>query len=96
MNPFEPNLRIPGPTSLPDAVREAGARQMVNHRGPEFATLQNRVIDRLKTFYKTHNDVLIVTSAGTGGLESAIVSFLSPATRSWRSASARSVIASRR
>ena len=78
MNCFEPNLRIPGPTSLPDAVREAGARQMVNHRGPEFAALQNRVIDRLKTFYKTQNDVLIVTAAGTGGLESAIVSFLSP------------------
>ena len=78
MNRFEPNLRIPGPTSLPDAVREAGARQMVNHRGPEFAALQNRVIDRLKAFYKTQNDVLIVTAAGTGGLESAIVSFLSP------------------
>ncbi|MGA3056839.1 MAG: alanine--glyoxylate aminotransferase family protein [Candidatus Limnocylindrales bacterium] len=78
MNRFEPNLRIPGPTSLPDAVREAGARQMVNHRGPEFAELQGRVIDRLKAFYKTQNDVLIVTAAGTGGLESAIVSFLSP------------------
>jgi aspartate aminotransferase-like enzyme len=78
LNRFEPNLRIPGPTSLPDAVREAGARQMVNHRGPEFAVLQNRVIDRLKTFFKTQNDVLIVTAAGTGGLESAIVSFLSP------------------
>jgi len=51
---------------------------MVNHRGPEFAVLQNRVIDRLKAFYKTQNDVLIVTAAGTGGLESAIVSFLSP------------------
>ncbi|MGA2512309.1 MAG: alanine--glyoxylate aminotransferase family protein [Candidatus Limnocylindrales bacterium] len=81
MNRFEPNLRIPGPTSLPDAVREAGARQMVNHRGPEFAALQNRVIDRLKAFYKTQNDVLIVTAAGTGGLESAIVNFLSPGDR---------------
>jgi Serine-pyruvate aminotransferase/archaeal aspartate aminotransferase len=78
VNRFEPNLRIPGPTSLPDAVREAGARQMVNHRGPEFAVLQNRIIDGLKTFYRTRNDVLIVTAAGTGGLESAIVSFLSP------------------
>ena len=78
MNRFEPNLRIPGPTSLPDVVREAGARQMVNHRGPEFAALQNGVIERLKKFYKTQNDVLIVTAAGTGGLESAIVSFLSP------------------
>ncbi len=78
MNRFEPNLRIPGPTSLPDAVREAGARQMVNHRGPEFAVLQNSIIARLKTAYRTTNDVLIVTAAGTGGLESAIVSFLSP------------------
>ncbi|MGA3030822.1 MAG: alanine--glyoxylate aminotransferase family protein [Candidatus Limnocylindrales bacterium] len=78
MNRFEPNLRIPGPTSLPDAVREAGGRQMVNHRGPEFAALQNGIIDRLKKAYKTENDVLIVTAAGTGGLESAIVSFLSP------------------
>jgi aspartate aminotransferase-like enzyme len=78
VNRFEPNLRIPGPTSLPDVVREAGARQMVNHRGPEFAALQNGIIERLKKFYKTTNDVLIVTAAGTGGLESAIVSFLSP------------------
>ena len=78
MNRFEANLRIPGPTSLPDAVREAGARQMVNHRGPEFAVLQNSIIARLKKFYRTDNDVLIVTAAGTGGLESAIVSFLSP------------------
>jgi aspartate aminotransferase-like enzyme len=78
VNRFEANLRIPGPTSLPDAVREAGARQMVNHRGPEFATLQNDIIARLKTFYRTQNDVLIVTAAGTGGLESAIVSFMSP------------------
>ena len=78
MNRFEANLRIPGPTSLPDAVREAGARQMVNHRGPEFAALQNAIVARLKSFYRTENDVLIVTAAGTGGLESAIVNFLSP------------------
>jgi len=78
VNRFEPNLRIPGPTSLPDSVREAGARQMVNHRGPEFAVLQNRIIERLKAAYKTQNDVLILTAAGTGGLEAAIVNFLSP------------------
>ncbi len=81
MNRFEANLRIPGPTSLPDVVREAGAHQMVNHRGPEFAVLQNSIIARLKTFYRTEHDVLIVTAAGTGGLESAIVSFLSPGDR---------------
>jgi aspartate aminotransferase-like enzyme len=78
VNRFEANLRIPGPTSLPDAVREAGARQMVNHRGPEFAALQNEIVARLKTCYRTENDVLIVTAAGTGGLESAVVNFMSP------------------
>jgi aspartate aminotransferase-like enzyme len=78
VNRFEPNLRIPGPTSLPDAVREAGARQMINHRGPEYAALQNGVVERLKKFYRTENDVLILTAAGTGALEAAVVNFLSP------------------
>jgi len=36
---------------------------MVNHRGPEFAVLQNSIIARLKTFFRTENDVLIVTAA---------------------------------
>ena len=72
------NLRIPGPTPLPDRVREAGGRQMVNHRGPEFKELINRVTERLKTPFRTKNDILILTASGTGGLEAAIVNFLSP------------------
>ena len=43
MTRFEPNLRIPGPTALPPTVREAGGRQMVNHRGEEFKALLGRV-----------------------------------------------------
>jgi aspartate aminotransferase-like enzyme len=73
------NLRIPGPTPLPDRVREAGGRQMVNHRGPEFKELITRVTARLQTAFKTRNDILILTASGTGGLEAAIVNFLSPA-----------------
>ncbi len=72
------NLRIPGPTPLPDAVREAGSRQMVGHRGPEFQELVLRVSEGMRPAFKTTQDVLILTSSGTGGLESAIVSFLSP------------------
>ena len=33
------NLRIPGPTVVPQAVLAASARPMINHRGPEFAAL---------------------------------------------------------
>jgi hypothetical protein len=44
MDRFEPNLRIPGPTALPPSVRAAGARQMINHRGPEFAAMLERIL----------------------------------------------------
>ncbi|MFV2062367.1 MAG: alanine--glyoxylate aminotransferase family protein [Chloroflexota bacterium] len=71
------NLRIPGPTPLPDAVREAGSRQMVAHRGPEFKELVARVSEGLQPTFRTSADVMVVTASGTGGLESAIVSFLS-------------------
>ncbi|HEX7473704.1 MAG TPA: alanine--glyoxylate aminotransferase family protein [Candidatus Limnocylindrales bacterium] len=81
MNRFETNLRIPGPTSLPSAVREAGARQMINHRGPEFAGMLERVTSGLKTFFGTTNDIVLLTCAGSGGLEAAIVNTLSPGDR---------------
>jgi aspartate aminotransferase-like enzyme len=72
------NLRIPGPTPLPDAVREAGSRQMVNHRGPEFRALLGSVADRLRPAFGTDHEVLVVTASGTGGLEAAVVTALSP------------------
>ncbi|HYX11970.1 MAG TPA: alanine--glyoxylate aminotransferase family protein [Candidatus Acidoferrum sp.] len=78
MNRFETNLRIPGPTSLPSAVREAGARQMINHRGPEFAGMLERITSGLKPFFGTANDIQLLSCAGTGGLEAAIVNTLSP------------------
>lgn len=81
MNRFETNLRIPGPTSLPSAVREAGSRQMINHRGPEFAGMLTRVTDGLRLFFGTKNDIVLVSSAGSGGLEAAIVNALSPGDR---------------
>ncbi len=72
------HLRIPGPTPLPDAVREAGGRQMVNHRGPEFKELLGRVTDGLKRAFRTDNDLVILSCSGTGGLEAAVVNHLSP------------------
>ncbi len=36
---FEPDLRIPGPISLPPSIREAGGCQMVSHRGEECEAL---------------------------------------------------------
>ncbi len=81
MDRFEPNLRIPGPTALPASVREAGARQMINHRGPEFAAMLARILDGMKPYFGTTSDVAMITTAGTGGLEAAVVNVLSPGDR---------------
>ena len=81
MNRFEPNLRIPGPTGLPPSVREAGGRQMINHRGPEFAATIDRVLAGMKPYFGTTSDVAILSCAGTGGLEAAVVNVLSPGDR---------------
>jgi aspartate aminotransferase-like enzyme len=81
VNRFEPNLRIPGPTALPPSVREAGGRQMINHRGPEFAAMLERVMSGMKPYFGTTGDVAILSCAGTGGLEAAVVNTLSPGDR---------------
>jgi len=71
-------LRIPGPTPLPDEVLQSMTKQMINHRSKEFAELNHKLTDRLKVLFQTTGDVLILTGSGTGGLESAIVNTLSP------------------
>lgn len=54
---------------------------MIDHRGPEFATLFEEVSAGLKYVFQTRHDVLILTSSGTGGLEAALVNVLSPGER---------------
>jgi aspartate aminotransferase-like enzyme len=78
---FEPNLRIPGPTGLPPSVREAGGRQMINHRGPEFAGILRGIQEGMKPYFGTAGDIAILSCAGTGGLEAAVVNTLSPGDR---------------
>jgi len=71
-------LRIPGPTPLPDEVLQAMTKQMINHRGPEFIEILVGVTDKLKQLFQTKNDLFVLTSSGTGGMEAAIVNTLSP------------------
>ncbi len=75
------NLRIPGPTPCPEDVLQAMSRQMINHRGPEFKEMLVRITSGLQRMFETKNDVLTLTSAGTGALEAAVVNTLSPGDR---------------
>jgi len=71
-------LRIPGPTPCPPEVLQAIGNQMINHRGKEFSELIHDITGKLQTIFQTKNDVLSLTTSGTGGLEAAIVNTLSP------------------
>jgi aspartate aminotransferase-like enzyme len=73
------NLRIPGPTPVPSDILEAVARPMIDHRGRPFAALIQRVAERLKDFFLTEQEVLILSTSGTGSMEAAVVNTLSPA-----------------
>jgi len=75
------NLRTPGPTPIPDSVAAALSQPMINHRGPEFADLLHEVTTELQTAFQTRNDLFLLTSSGTGGLEAAVVNTFSPGDR---------------
>jgi aspartate aminotransferase-like enzyme len=71
-------LFTPGPTPLQPAVQEALARPILHHRTDEFRGVFMECTAGLKRFLKTEDDVLILACSGTGGMEAALVSVLSP------------------
>jgi aspartate aminotransferase-like enzyme len=75
---FQTQLRIPGPTPLPERVVRSMNRPMIDHRGPEFAAILSEVTAGAKRVFKTRNDLLLLTCSGTGGLESAVANLVSP------------------
>ena len=44
-------LRLPGPTHVPDRVRQAGAQPIVSHRGPEFHAVLRDVQAMLRPIF---------------------------------------------
>ena len=70
-------LQIPGPTNVPDRVLRAMDYPTIDHRGPDFAELGLRVLDRIKLVFKTSEPVIIFPASGTGAWEAALVNTLS-------------------
>jgi aspartate aminotransferase-like enzyme len=75
-------LFIPGPVTVADAVLAAGAKPMIDHRGPEFKVLLERLAARLKPVFGTESgEVVVLGSSGTGGLEAAVGNLFGPGDR---------------
>jgi aspartate aminotransferase-like enzyme len=51
---------------------------MINHRGPEYADMLDRMTANLRTVFMTTNDAYFITASGTGAMETAIVNTISP------------------
>jgi aspartate aminotransferase-like enzyme len=50
----------------------------IHHRTPEFRALYQKVLAQLKVFVGTQNDVLLLSSSGTGAMEASITNLTSP------------------
>ena len=74
-------LFTPGPTPLLPAAQFAMAAADIHHRTPEFRTLYQRVLGQLKEFVGTKNDVIILSSSGTGAMEASVSNLTSPGDR---------------
>jgi aspartate aminotransferase-like enzyme len=74
-------LRLPGPTTVPERVRQAIASPMLNHRGTEFRKIFARVEELLHPILGTSNPVLFFSSSGTGVMEASLVNTVAPGER---------------
>jgi alanine-glyoxylate transaminase/serine-glyoxylate transaminase/serine-pyruvate transaminase len=63
---------------VPDRILRAMDMPVLDHRGPEFAKLGHKVLNGIKTIFKTKSSVVIYPASGTGAWEAALVNTLSP------------------
>ncbi len=74
-------LRLPGPTTVPERVRQATARPMLAHRGPEFRDILREAESLLRPVLGTRNRVLFFAASGTGMMEACLANVLAPGER---------------
>ncbi len=70
-------LLSPGPTPIPDEVLTAAAVPIIHHRTPEFSKIFMETSEGLKYVFQTEQDVYVLTSSGSGAMETAVVNTLS-------------------
>ncbi len=71
-------LLTPGPTPLLPSALHAMMGSDIHHRTEDFRNLYKQVLADLKEVLGSANDVLVLVSSGSGGLEAATQNFFSP------------------
>jgi alanine-glyoxylate transaminase/serine-glyoxylate transaminase/serine-pyruvate transaminase len=70
-------LQIPGPSNVPDRVLRAIDQPTIDHRGPVFVQMAERIFDGLAKVFNCSGPVLIYPGSGSGGWEASLVNILS-------------------
>ena len=79
MRTGQTHLFIPGPTNIPEVVRQSMNVPMQDMRAPDFGDLTISLFEDLKQVFRTETgNVMIYPGSGTGAWEAAITNTLNP------------------
>lgn len=70
-------LFTPGPVDISKQAREGLAAPVMHHRSDSFRHVLGDLLERLKLAFKTEDDVVALTSSGTGAMEAVVASLFS-------------------
>jgi aspartate aminotransferase-like enzyme len=71
-------LFTPGPVPVPPEVLLEMARPIIHHRTSEFSAILDSARARLKPLFGTKQEVLVLSSSGTGAMEAGVTNLLQP------------------
>jgi len=71
-------LLTPGPVSIYPPGLQAALDSNVHHRSPEFKAVLSETIHSLKKILGEPDQVFLLSSSGSGGMETAVTNFFSP------------------
>ncbi len=70
---FQNPVFIPGPTNMPEAIRQACFMPTIDHRSPMFGKILHPVLDGVRRVLKSETaKIFVFPSTGTGGWETAL------------------------
>ena len=67
---------LPGPTNVPNRVINAMLTPMINHRSDDFRKLYKDIINKTQRVFETENDVVVLTTSGTGAVETSVINLI--------------------
>ncbi len=71
-------LFTPGPAPVPPEVLQEISRPIIHHRTPEFSVVLDEAREAMKPLIGTKQEVILLSSSGTGAMEAAVTNLLAP------------------